>query len=103
MRAARALAALLERGRVGEEEIFEAAMLVLPHRIGSEAMEERSDLRGRLQKAFSGEKIEPAEGSMIPESAEEIDDWQTSMEVPGATAAGSLLFSFLKKKVPNAS
>jgi hypothetical protein len=25
------------------------------------------------------------------------------MEVPGATAAGSLLFSFLKKKVPNAS
>ncbi|HDR46795.1 MAG TPA: hypothetical protein ENN94_03740 [Geoalkalibacter subterraneus] len=103
VRAARALAALLERDRVGDEEIFEAAMLVLPHRIGGEAMEERSDLRGRLQKAFSGEKVEQGEGSNIPESAEELDDWESSMEVPGATAAGSLLFSFLKKKVPNAS
>jgi Mg-chelatase subunit ChlI len=103
VRAARALSALLERDRVGEEEIFEAALLVLPHRIGAEAMEERSDLRGRLQKAFSGEKVKQGEDSNIPESAEELDDWESSMEVPGATAAGSLLFSFLKKKVPNAS
>ncbi len=66
-------------------------------------MEERSDLRGRLQKAFSGEKVKQGEDSNIPESAEELDDWESSMEVPGATAAGSLLFSFLKKKVPNAS
>jgi Mg-chelatase subunit ChlI len=103
VRAARALAALLERDRVGEEEIFEAAILVLPHRIGGESMEERSDLRGRLQKAFSGEKVEQGENPDIPESADELDDWESSMEVPGAPAAGSLLFSFLKKKVPNAS
>ncbi|MDO3379150.1 ATP-binding protein [Geoalkalibacter halelectricus] len=101
-RAARALAALLERREVGEAEIFEAALLVLPHRIAAAPPGERGDFRGYLQALLAGEK--PAERlSAQDEEAGEMADWGPSMEIPGATAAGSQLFSFLKKKVLNAS
>lgn len=101
-RAARALAALLERQEVGESEIFEAALLVLPHRIAGSLPGVPADFRGHLRALLAGEK--PVETvAAQDEGAGDMVDWGPSMEIPGATAAGSQLFTFLKKKVLNAS
>ncbi|KIH77084.1 magnesium chelatase subunit I [Geoalkalibacter ferrihydriticus] len=101
-RAARALAALLERERVCDAEIFEAALLVLPHRLGSSASGDQADFRQHLHQVLAGEKL-PAAEPFAEDETDEADDWGASMEIPGATAAGSQLFTFLKKKVLHAS
>lgn len=102
-RAARALAALLERREVGDAEIFEAALLVLPHRVAPSLSGDRGDFRGHLQALLAGAAPTETFSSDDCGEAGEMADWGSSMEIPGATAAGSQLFTFLKKKVLNAS
>lgn len=101
-RGARALAALLECQEVGEREIFEAALLVLPHRLAASLSGTAGDFRGHLHALLAGGKA--VDTSAIEDGeAGDMVDWGSSMEIPGPTAAGSQLFTFLKKKVLNAS
>jgi magnesium chelatase subunit I len=114
VRAARALAALTGRPRVGPAELVEAARLVLPHRIklsslhspehGQDQVEQLlavlapgdlgRDRQNKPEQIPTGEPMQSSEQEQW-----EIDpDFYAGMQVPGATAAGSLLFSYIKKK-----
>ncbi|MBT8354937.1 MAG: hypothetical protein KJO60_10475, partial [Desulfofustis sp.] len=101
IKAARALAAFLERSVVGPEHVIEAARFVLPHRITtlsfatSEQIDEQLDevFRKVLDREQGQETMSEAEG--IPDGWADIDE-----QVPGSTAASNvgMLFSFLAEK-----
>ncbi|MDR1626831.1 MAG: ATP-binding protein [Spirochaetia bacterium] len=128
MKTAAALAAFTESPRVLEFHVREAARLALPHRMalgileGPEgALEKIENLFGRgkaFREADSGAKDpgggtpeggaagehteETGENPENPEYAEEfgIDpDILENMQVPGNAAAGSIIFTWLKKKL----
>ncbi|NNK58205.1 MAG: AAA domain-containing protein [Desulfofustis sp.] len=101
IKAARALAAFLERSEVGPEHVVEAARFVLPHRITtlsfatSEQIDEQLDevFKKVLDRQQGQETMSEAEG--IPDGWADIDE-----QVPGSTAASNvgMLFSFLAEK-----
>lgn len=98
-----ALAALRGKEAVGPEELLEAARLALPHRIAGTIEETPETVMGRLEAILDGGEIEPADGSSQGEGA--ADEWfgedaeaMEDFQVPGAAAAGSIVFDFLQKK-----
>ena len=101
VRTARALAALCDRDAATAADLIEAARLVLPHRLaGGTASPERNapQLAELLATATVEGPLEPA-----PQAAG--DDPVTlleNMDFPGSAAAGSMLFTYLKKKVLSA-
>jgi magnesium chelatase subunit D len=99
-KAARAHAALMEKGEIGRPDIFEAAQLALPHRMKSSPLDRPEALREKIQEALH--KVLGLESVIKQnhrESAEiNLEDMAERMQVPGDAAAGSLLFSFLGKK-----
>jgi Mg-chelatase subunit ChlI len=123
MKTAAALAAFTESDRVLPFHIGEAARLVLPHRMnlgplhGADAAVGRIDTLVKASRTGRGETgsdsrdpgeagIEPGEGQGAFEpSAEYAEEFGVDpaaleeMQVPGSTAAGSIMFSFLKKKL----
>jgi Mg-chelatase subunit ChlI len=114
MRAAAALAAFTESPRVLAFHIQEAARLVLPHRMPSGilegpegALEKIEKFFGDPQAQFSGKDFadgdsSSAEGEVPEEYTEEfgIDpELLAEMQVPGSMAAGSVIFTYLKKKL----
>ncbi len=115
IKSAAAFAALLERERVSEEEVFAAAPFVLTHRAVGEAEDTPETMAERIRRIVeelqSGERAveEPPESEIEPESyaatgeaAEGAEPRGGDMQIPGAAAAGSILFDFLgKKKVLN--
>ena len=105
MKTARALSALLEKDSISSAEVVEAARFVLPHRMAHTPLETSDELLQRLEQAIArvlGD-APPATAPIAPSDLDELEMLGESMEVPGATAAGSMLFTFLKKKLPNAS
>jgi Mg-chelatase subunit ChlI len=102
IKTARALAALLEKPAVTAAEIAEAARLALPHRMARSPLDSDASLDDRLDgvigRLLAGEEPEAAP-EIVDKDIEILDEMTNSMEVPGATAAGSILFAFLKKKV----
>ncbi len=100
LKAARAQAALMEKGRIGEEDIAEAARLAMPHRMKSSPLDSMESLLKKIDSALCNvrrdgpapEKIEDPPPEQTPEEMAE------QMQVPGSMAAGSILFSFLARK-----
>jgi len=105
IKAARALAALTDQKEISPVQVCEAARFALPHRLSAEAFAGEEDLKGRMEDLFRqifGPKTHGREGRSEPEFPE-WEDWDAAMEVPGAPAAGSMLFTYLKKKVLSGS
>lgn len=101
IKAARALAAFLERAVVGPEHVIEAARFVLPHRITTLSFATGEQLEEKLEEIFK--KVLGQEQAVVETAAGEgvADDWDDIAEqVPGATAASNvgLLFTFLTEK-----
>ncbi len=102
VRTSRALAALCDRQTATAADLAEAARLVLPHRLDGGGLADPERGTARL-----AELLEEAPESLTPlsgfdenaESAALLDN----IDFPGSAAAGSMLFTYLKKKVLNAS
>lgn len=100
IKAARALAAFLEKPAVSEMEFIEVAPLVLLHRIKKTPLDSFENLQQKIRRAMlhvlGHHKKEP-EMPMWTET-DETDADAESMQIPGSAAAGSIVFDFLKKK-----
>jgi hypothetical protein len=121
MKTAVALAAFTESRRVLPFHVHEAARLVLPHRMNQGLLRDMERAGDHIDKLFKAavdggpapEKIAFADldekapaplpdGEVPPEYTEEFGldpSALEEMQVPGAMAAGSVLFTFLKKKL----
>ncbi len=102
VKTAAALAALTERNGITDADLDEAARLALPHRLHLSPLERPEDAEQRIERLLSKRSGEERQGQATPDAA--FDAWadpdsSEGMEVPGATAAGSILLSFLKKKL----
>ena len=104
LKAAKTLAALMDKDEVSAFELQEAAEFVLPHRLPGGAMLSRSDAVDLLNDAFQniGEGKEEAV-TIDPDLDAAYGDYLSEFEYPGAAAAGSMLFETFKKKLQNAS
>jgi Mg-chelatase subunit ChlI len=104
LKAARAHAALLEKNRVDEQDLREAAWFALPHRFPGRSYPDAEQLDKNLALLFSGNDEPPADsaGQEGPAALDDLDCLQGDYEFPGAAAAGSMLFETFKKKVRNA-
>ncbi|PLX97361.1 MAG: magnesium chelatase [Desulfuromonas sp.] len=102
LKVARAMAALLEKERVGAAEIAEAAWFVLPHRLPGGLFMAAADVEKTLKTALEKRQDDGSEpaGEML---VDEFDDWDDDFEFPGAAAAGSMLFETFKKKALSGS
>jgi Mg-chelatase subunit ChlI len=101
LKAARAIAALLEKGAVDPESLADAARFVLPHRMSAGPLDTPERLDQRLRELIAvvvlgrgappdGEPEESADDAALEASL-------LSMQIPGSAAAGSILFSTEKK------
>ncbi len=102
VKTARALAALLERQRISQELLFEAARLVLAHRMQNALLgspeETESEIDGILRRTVEHDGL--TGGRASPEHEGDEDETE-EMQVPGSAAAGSILLSLfepVKKK-----
>jgi len=98
VRGAKALAALLDRPEVGFDELQEVARLVLPHRLAANPLERPKELDNRVEDILArtlGIKERKRE-TLDEEDLYFIDNHG----FPGSAAAGSMLFTYLKKKIP---
>ncbi|MBN1570493.1 MAG: VWA domain-containing protein [Acidobacteria bacterium] len=99
-KAARAHAALLEKSKIENPDVVEAARLALPHRMMRSALDRPEVLREKIEEALHD--VLGADPAVKKNDSDplEIDpeDMAERMQVPGDAAAGSLLFSFLGKK-----
>jgi len=98
IRGAKALTALLDRTEVGFDELQEVARLVLPHRLASNPLERPKELDNRVEDIL-------ARTLGIKERKKEALDEEEiyfldNHGFPGSAAAGSMLFTYLKKKIP---
>ncbi len=97
LKAARALAAIMERDSVVAEDVIEAAQFVLPHRIQNTPLGTPETLFGKIREAISRAMGEIPSTKKSPAPSAYEDDLE-SMQIPGSGAPGSVLFTFLKKK-----
>jgi Mg-chelatase subunit ChlI len=101
VRTARALAALCDRTATTGADLFEAARLVLPHRLdGGVTSPERGVTRLAEVLASVTDAARPGPPRIAVGSDEEPALLLENMDFPGSAAAGSMLFTYLKKKVP---
>jgi Mg-chelatase subunit ChlI len=103
LKAARAHAALLEKKQVEAEDVAEAAKLALPHRINATALDSPEKLLEKISQAFNRTEPDQAQpripdGAEQAEPEEDMEEWLEQMQIPGSMAAGSVLFTFIKKK-----
>ncbi len=104
LKVARALAALFEVDLVEPIHIRDAARFVLPHRLPGGAMLSSEASRVVLDAALRKLYELPAE--IVPEPLDEQEDFDAFGDeslFPGSAASGTMLFNFLKKKLPNRS
>jgi Mg-chelatase subunit ChlI len=118
MKAAAALAAFTESPRVLGFHVKEAARLVLPHRMALGILEGPEGALEKIENLFGGGNSSPETGFSsrdfderpadeggVPEGYSEefgIDpEILGEMQVPGNAAAGSIIFTYLKKKLPS--
>jgi Mg-chelatase subunit ChlI len=109
IKAAQAHAAWLEKNALEAEDVLTAARLAAPHRLGASPLDAPEHLQESILRAFERLSAE-ARGQVapVPESAppapEDLEAMAEGMQIPGAHAAGSILFTHLKKKrSPSAS
>lgn len=102
VRSARALAALLERDSVTIPDLHEVAGFALAHRIPGPTVLSQEDVYAQLAELETG----PMRGAASDQEPGQGDDQIYLMEnvdFPGSAAAGSSLFTYLKKKLKTAS
>jgi Mg-chelatase subunit ChlI len=109
MKTAAALAAFTESPRVLEFHVKEAARLVLPHRMALGILEGPESALEKIERLFGGGKPQPAAGGDSAPEGEVPEEYTgefgidpeliEEMQVPGAMAAGSIIFAYLKKKL----
>ncbi len=113
VKTARALGALLGLSRLSTQLVFEAARLVLSHRMQNALLRPASDTDAEIERVLrqaaeeSGDEGPSAENTTSSAGAsgdlgeEDLED----MQVPGSTAAGSILLSLFdpEKKKTGAS
>jgi Mg-chelatase subunit ChlI len=105
VRAARALAALLDHANTTLDDLAEVAGFALAHRCPGPAVLSQAEiddkLSGLLKEHGRGEATagHAAAGTGDDDDLQALDD----REFPGAAAAGSRLFSYLKKKSQTAT
>jgi len=102
VRSARALVALLERDSVTIPDLHEVAGFALAHRIPGPTVLSQEDVYAQLAELETG----PMRGAAFDQEPGQGDDQIYLMEnvdFPGSAAAGSSLFTYLKKKLKTAS
>jgi Mg-chelatase subunit ChlI len=102
VKTARALASLLGERRLSTQLVFEAARLVLSHRMQHAFLRPAAETDAEIERVLrqSAEESGEARAGGTGEGALGDDDLQ-DMQVPGSTAAGSILLSLFdneKKK-----
>lgn len=105
IKTARAQAALLEKERIDAADITEAAYFVLPHRLPGGSLLGVESARKTLDDALA-KVIEGRPQQVTPEDQEPLDNLDFMLvdyEFPGSSAAGSMLFQTLKKKLQSGS
>jgi Mg-chelatase subunit ChlI len=120
VKTARALAAFTECDEVDPSHLREAATYVFPHRMARDVIDTPETAREKLQKILAEaapspnaeshrQDIHHRHSSSTPDSDGSLSDegaqWDPleageQIQVPGAAAAGSLVFDYLKKKLP---
>jgi len=100
LKAARAHAALMERRRIGEEDVAEAARLAAPHRMKSTPLDSMESLLEKIEIVLreAGRNARTPEKLEDPPPEQTPDEMAEQIQVPGSMAAGSILFSFLVQK-----
>ena len=101
-----AFAALLQRTWVTRAMVMEAARFVLPHRIETGETRPYSGNGSEVDKMVEGIARDSTEGRAEwheegSDDFEEADGTLTEVEVPGSTAAGTLLLPILGQKKKN--
>ncbi len=105
---ARAIAAFTESDEIRGEHIREAARLVLPHRIDLGPFQDERKVMERIEALTEGKEVSSkphAAGATLEEESIYQEEYGVDptvleeMQVPGSTAAGSIVFEFLKKKL----
>ena len=102
VRSARALVALLDRDSVTIPDLHEVAGFALAHRIPGPTVLSQEDVYAQLTELETG----PMRGTASDQEPGQGDDQIYLMEnvdFPGSAAAGSSLFTYLKKKLKTAS
>ena len=102
VRSARALVALLDRDSVTIPDLHEVAGFALAHRIPGPTVLSQEDVYAQLAEQETG----PMRGAASDQEPGQGDDQIYLMEnvdFPGSAAAGSSLFTYLKKKLKTAS
>jgi magnesium chelatase subunit I len=101
LKAARAVAALLGRPAVDPDALADAARFVLPHRMPAGPLDTPERLEQRLGELVDGMVLgRQAAAEDEDERARDdaaLEESLLSMQIPGAAAAGSILFSAEKK------
>lgn len=97
IKAARAIAALLDKQEVGTSEVHQAASFVLPHRMTGNPLLTPETIDQQVRQIIAG-------GSQVDRSADDSPaeddvDMAESMQVPGSMAAGSILLELEKKSL----
>jgi len=95
-------AAFLDKTTVEKEDILTAAQMAIPHRLSDASLGAPESLLERIQKAFLHitndiQSVEDS-GRVIDDFSFDIEEMATGMQIPGACAAGSVMFTYLKKK-----
>jgi magnesium chelatase subunit I len=101
LKAAKAMAAILEKKTVEKTEVVEAARFALPHRITGELLSTSENLQDTLDEAIAkvAETESVCEGQKGDDTS--LDCWyEVSTQVPGHVAASStdMIFSMLEEK-----
>ena len=102
VRSARALVALLDRDSVTIPDLHEVAGIALAHRIPGPTVLSQEDVYAQLAELETG----PMRGAASDQEPGQGDDQIYLMEnvdFPGSAAAGSSLFTYLKKKLKTTS
>ncbi len=106
LKAARALAAILEKATIDEEDMKEAAHLVLPHRIQAVHFGNAKAVTDQVDAALAKALNPDAPLEVAEDQDGEWDDaffMDDELGIPGNFASGTPIFSLLKKKLKNRS
>jgi Mg-chelatase subunit ChlI len=105
LKAARALAAILEKDRIEKEHVLEAARFTLPHRVSGADFSTAEKLDEKLEEAISriadDRPASKTAGSDDADRDVNLDCWyEVPTQVPGHVAASStdMIFSLIEEK-----
>lgn len=102
VRSARALAALLDRNSATVSDLNQVAGFALAHRIPGSTVLSQEEVYGQLGELGPGE-MRGTTPDHEPGPGDDQMNLMDNMDFPGSAAAGSSLFTYLKKKLKTAS